>query len=234
MIKKLLCVLVFSFTAIGCDDLRYSGSSKVVYTGRVTDASEVPMSGVHTRIFVTKEGYPSNLLFPGSAGANEVIAYTTTDGDGNYTMIFPTPQNESYMSLLVNSDENGLIFNNTYSSASVYHLGKPGAEDDFTIDMSNIKLFNIEDSVTLTVIANNYNYNITPVGAVDKQLIHYNEAVHNRYPYTLTANNQRTYTFQVAKNQTILLRYTFGEYIDNYYTEVPVYIDNNPVTYTIE
>lgn len=231
MIKKLLCLCVILFTVYSCDDLTYSGSSKVVYTGRITDASGTPVSGIPVSIFIQKNGSPG-VIYPGSSNKEEVISYTTTNDDGSYTMIFPTPENESAISLLINRDENGQVFNNVYSNIGLYNIGKPGASNNFTIDSGDNQVFKIAEATTLRVIANDNWHNITPVGIINNQIIYANEGVHQYYRYTLNYD-QREYTFTVAKNQTILLRYTSGYYTD-YYTEVPVYVGESPITYTIE
>lgn len=232
MIKKLLCFCFILFTIYSCVDLVYSGSSKIVYTGRVTDASGTPVTGIPLRIFIQKGDGPLGFIFQGSNEAAEVISYTTTDEDGNYTMIFPTPKNESAISLLINRDENGQISNNMYSNIVKYRLEKPGESNDFTVDSGDNQVFKTAEATTLTVIANDPWHNITPVGVINNQIIYADDAVHQYYQYT-SNGDQKEYTFSVAKNQTILLRYTFGDYMDEY-TEVPVYVGESPVTYTIE
>lgn len=235
MIKKLLGNFILLFLLIGCTGLEYEGDKRIVYNGRLTDAQNNSLPGIRMSIIVQKGSSGFGIIFPASSSESETISYTTTDADGNYTMIFPAPENEDSISLLINRDEENNLIHPLYSGITILNIEKPVADTNFTVDFGTYSLYAPENSTSLNVSINGDIRNITPVGLVNNHVVDFGNPVHNYHQPVSSGNGMWTYVFTVAKNQELLVRYTIGNYEPgDVYEEVTIPVNNDPVTFIIE
>lgn len=246
MIKKISYIVLIYLLLTSCDDrLEYSGTKKIVFEGRIVDENNLPLNNIDVSVYVTKNGSGGGGWFmyaPDSHSDDDIITYTTTDGNGYYRMIFPMPKDQDNIDLLINREvETSTHYNPDYSNSVITGI-KPENIIDYGLDLGEQKIFNLNNQTELTVTINNmplyyYGYiDIELTGLVNDAIYDYNLPAHFNYditgPYEDTSAH---YAFKVAKNQDIVFTYSNGNINGiSSYAQTTIHIGNEPVNYIIE
>lgn len=223
MRKKIFCFLLL-LPLVGCEsDLSYDGQTRVMYEGTVLNAEGQPLTGVPVGIYITKNGYFYSLGYD-----SDLISYTRTGAGGHFRMVFPLPENEDNISLLINKQAIASP-DPVYSSMEIYNIGSENLSG-YKIDFGVLKLYKVENSVTLSITVSPQASQVSKLnitGLADNNVIDFNL----QQPRDENDNHFLPLQSQVAKNQTILLRYQLANGLTG---ERQVQINEQPVEYVLE
>ncbi len=216
-ISLLICILFF----VSSCEIQYDGETKIAVTGKIIDENGIPLSGKDIQINVQGDG--------GLFSANsDLISFGESDINGNFTLIFPTPQGEYNFSISIsNLQKQTSEFQNQEIIANKNNF------ENYKLDLKNITLYKKESITTLRLLINKTSTNkqLTSIqieGKLFNDLIFLNPIGNN-------PNNLQTY-YNVIKNQTVILKYTIIDYSNNGATTVQsisIPIANDAVNYTI-
>jgi hypothetical protein len=222
--KKIL-LLLFIPLVLGCE-IEYDGNTKIVVKGTIVDENNNPIPNKEVNLYVSRDAaaiVPFIFYVPSETN---FIGKTTTDNFGKYVMIIPQPKNFSEIIVETNNDDNLLNrkqFRNINLSSFTNYL----------IELPITKLYLKSSLTTLNVTVNNVDPNIELlkleyIGNIPNEI----ELIN---PYDHINLNFITY-LNVLKNQTITLKYTVFNYL-NQTTSIlqqEITIDNsNQVNYTL-
>ena len=192
--KKIL-LLFFILLTCSCE-IQYDGETRIIVQGQVVDRNNKPIPNKKVEISTLSES---------SFVSSDLISYTTTDENGRFTLIFPSPKSED-ISIGTAINDYG---NNEFQSKII-----KGSKKNFTnykLDLKQIVLYEIKDITELEVILNKTSNskqvsNIQIEGVKPDYFIDLNAA---------TVENQWSENrFNVVKNQNINLSYTITDYSD--------------------
>ena len=147
-------------------------------------------------------------------------------------MVFPKPTNQDNIALGINTDTEDARPDENLSSIYVTNIQNTDLED-YIVDFGEHRLYSISDTTTLTVTFTNASFSLeaVPLGLINNAIEVYNASTHQLYPANYD-DDTITYTFQVARNQSLILRYSnsgaFGTI-----EEIPITIGNEPLNQTI-
>lgn len=199
---KNYCFLFLLFF-VSCQ-IEYTGDERLVIKGNLIDENNKPLANCKVETCVYKEGgaIPFLLYIPEE---KNLISYTTTDENGNYTMVFPKPSNESGMVVSVVSMENNqekYFWNIQKNNFVNYTLNLNSTKIYKKSSISNlvIKLNQIDDS------SNEIQY-IKLIGTFPEHYVFVN-------PLNDDIVNSFRYEYQesVIKNQSLTVRYEIFNY----------------------
>lgn len=230
--KKLFTLVVIAML-YSCDGLEYSGNTKIVFEGHINDQNGEPLRDLLISTHIKRDGISGGFLFPGSNGDYDLISYTKTDRNGYYRMIFPKPTNQDNIALGINTETSDADANPEYSNIYVTNI-QDSDINDYTINFGERRLFRQENTTMLTVILTNATWGsgVIPYGLLNHNLDVYNTPVHQLYSPQETSDSTITYSFEVARNQQLTLRY-FRWIEGGNFDEITIPIGNEPVTQTI-
>ena len=93
--KRITLLIYLLFLVTSCE-IQYDGETKIAVTGKIIDENGKPLSGKDIQIIVQGDG--------GLFSANsDLISFGESDQNGNFTLIFPTPQGEYNFSISINN-----------------------------------------------------------------------------------------------------------------------------------
>lgn len=226
----------FLFIAIplwlSCDGLEYSGETKYVFEGRVSDREGQPLKNILLSVHVSKDGSPGAIGLPGDSDDYDLISYVHSDSNGYYRMVFPKPTNQDNIALGINTNTEDARPDENLSSIYVTNIQNTDLEDYF-VDFGERRLYNLSDTTMLTVTFTNASFGLeaVPLGLINNAIEVFNTTTHQLYPANYD-DDSITYTFQVARNQSLILRYSNGGAFGSI-EEIPITIGNEPVIQTI-
>jgi len=241
MIKKIFFLICFASFLQACDDkIYYTGDTRILLQGRILNQNNEPLQGIPLTIFIEKGERDGWFIIGPSLADEDVISYTTTDGNGYYKMIIPKPENYDNISMLINQSSPAREQNTDYSNTVITDISISDAED-YTLNFSEQKLFKLQDSVALTITVNNVpdylNGNLPTnfSGLIHNKIITLDEPFsYNLYLESTTyQNNYSTikYTFTVAKNQVLAFKYRRNA--SNETVEHLITVGNEPLNYNL-
>lgn len=232
MIQKTTLLLLLLLIVQGCDSLTYESDTRIAFEGRIVDESGLPLKGIPVSILIEQNGGGAG-FYPSASNLREIISNGTTDSNGNYTLLFPFPQDADDISLLINMDTGRNGIKPGISCIAYYNIRR----QDFTgykINFGTTALYNPENSTTLTIdtSALTYSADISFTGLINHHFVNFNFDEFGGGPYTET--------FEVARNQVITyrIRRTYYDYNEEediaQFEEGEIYIGEEPVTYIFE
>lgn len=228
MLKKLLCFSMLSTLLISCES--YDWHTKLIFEGRIVDQNGNPVQGVTVSTYI----HDNYGWF--SYAESEIISYTKTDGNGYYRMMFPDPQSEDEILLLINKDKSGHRLDPSVSDIVIRNIREHNF-NDFLINFGDQRIFREQNSTAfnLSIIDDPaQNAEISDVsieGMIQQNSIDYNiagAAIFYEYQHI---------AYTVAINQAITINYTlmtFGpsgpEYSEN---SIVLQVGTEPIMHTI-
>lgn len=218
--KQILWLICILFSLTSCE-IQYDGETKIAVTGKIIDENGNPLSGKDIQINVQGDG--------GLFSANsDLISFGESNLNGNFTLIFPTPQGEYNFSISINN-----LQKETSEFQNQEIIAKKNNFENYKLDLKNITLYKKESMTTLRLLLNKTSTNkqLTSIqieGKLFNDLIDLNPIGNN-------PNNLQTY-YDVLKNQTVIVKYTVIDYSNNGATtaqRISIPIANDVVNYTI-
>ncbi|WP_294822072.1 hypothetical protein [uncultured Flavobacterium sp.] len=233
---KKTCILIFSFLLLlSCDEgLNYSGETKYVFKGRLSDRNGQPLKGILLSVHLSKNGSPGAIGLPGDSNDYDLISYTRTDRDGYYRMVFPKPTNQDNIALGINTEAEGETENPDENFSNIYITNIQNSDlVDYMADFGERTIFDTDDTTTLTVTFTNayLDFMAVPEGLVNNAIEMFDNSLHGFYQ-TGYGSGVATFTFEVARNQNIILRYGNDGFFSTI-QEINIPIGNEPVAQTI-
>ncbi|MGV3459460.1 MAG: carboxypeptidase-like regulatory domain-containing protein [Flavobacterium sp.] len=229
MLKNTLYLILACCLLAGCED--YDWETRMIVEGRVVDQNGNPVSGIVVNTEVDTD--PS----AGNSSLVEIISYTTTDANGYYRMMFPKPNYNGKINLLINADQYRNAIDAAYSITEISNVRQSNF-NDYLVNLGEQDIFLINELTTLTIETNDdpaligYITAIEVDGLLQQKVIDYNFDVEN-------PDNQFYFTevYSVAANQSLVVKYTTRTEGFNgpvyTTTEASVQIGTEPVTYAI-
>jgi len=218
--KQIVVLICILFLVTSCE-IQYDGETKIAVTGKIIDENGNPLSGKDIQINVQGDG--------GLFSANsDLISLGESNLNGNFTLIFPTPQGEYNFSISINN-----LQKETSEFQNQEIIANKNNFENYKLDLKNITLTKKESITTLRLLLNKTSINkqLTSIqieGKLFNDLIDLNPIGNN-------PNNLQT-NYNVIKNQTIVLKYTIIDY-SNAATptinSISIPIANDAVNYTI-
>ncbi|RZJ74545.1 MAG: hypothetical protein EOO45_08275 [Flavobacterium sp.] len=225
MVRKLLYLILLFPLLTGCEnDLTYDGRTKIIYEGKLVDQEGNPLANIPVSIYVTKRGY-----FYSAGSDRDLISYATSDANGHYKMVFPQPENEDNISLLINRPTPKRQPDSTYSTTEIYNL-KSENVSDYKLVFETTSLYKVENSVQLAIgypVGNPAIVKLNLLGMVKDNIIDYNIS----YPRDESDYHNLRYSVDVAKNQMLIIEYQLE---DGTTGQREVEIGDSPLHYIIE
>lgn len=213
--NKVLFLAITALTLYGCNTIEYEGSTKIIFEGRVTDPNGNPL-----------EGIPVEAEY-NDGDVRDIAGIGETNANGEYLIMFPGAREDVAIELQINWQYHNYssLSNTTYVNITRSVL----RADDYKINFEPVKLYPINNSVTLALnfVSSNSGRSLLKydvLGMVNVNYIDYNfqnipmdtprsfEPYYDYYPY----NN-----ISVAKNQLLTIKYMLSDF-SVYEVEVPV------------
>lgn len=218
--KRTIMFVCLLFLVTSCE-IQYDGETKIAVTGKLIDQNGSPLSGKDIKITVLSDG--------GLFSANsDLISFGESDQNGNFTLIFPTPQGEYNFSISINDRQK-----QTSEFQNQKIIANKNNFENYKLDLKYITLYKKESITTLKLLLNKTSTNkqLTSIqieGKLFNDLIDLN-------PIGNKPNNLQTY-YNLIKNQTVILKYTVIDYSNNgaiTVQSISIPIANDAVNYTI-
>lgn len=210
--KKLFFVLLLT-TLASCESIQYDGETRLVFKTRVLNAGGAPLPNSHVDLMVSS-GYDSDIISTGK-----------TDANGLLTLVFPAPETNYTMSLIVHHDED------SYMQREITNLYKTDFEN-YTLNFQDVYLLKGDETAPLNltlnqVSTNTYLKRISISGIYHLDSEYYNDPLEDYYPIPTV--------FLVKKNQAFQLKYKVVNTMTGVETEhtVDLQIANDPLNYTL-
>jgi len=215
-ITLLICIL---FLVTSCE-IQYDGETKIVVTGKLIDENGNPISNKDIQIDVL-DG--PGLILPSS----DLISFGKSDQNGNFTLIFPAPREGNRISISINDIINQF---DEYQTKEI--IAKRNNFENYKLDLDNIILYKNKSITTLKLILNktSTNKSVNDIKIEGKQPNSYIDL--NPLQDNINYIQQ---SYNVLKNQTIVVKYTIIDYSNNSSTvqSISIPIANDAVIYTI-
>ena len=207
-------IILFTLILSSCG-IEYDGETKIVVKGKVVDDNNNPIINKEVNLYVSKNEIYFPFFFYAPSEENN-IGKTTTNNNGEYTMVIPKPR-ENYSEIIV---ETNSAVNNL--NQKQYRNIQIGNFINYELNLPTSILYNKNDLATLNIIPNQINQNnelknIELIGLVPNEVEYFNLPE----DYYFYDELERL----VKKNQTIILRYT----VMNHNTNTTSVIDENIV-----
>lgn len=220
--KRLTMFVCLLFLVTSCE-IQYNGETKIAVIGKIIDENGNPIPNKDLQIDVL-DG--PGLILPGS----DLISFGKSDQNGNFTLIFPAPRDGNRISISINDIINSF---DEYQSKNII-FNKKNLEN-YKLDLNTLILYKNESITALSLILNptSPNKQIKDIQIEGKQPNTRIDLV--VYP-TLNNNPIINTSYNVIKNQTVIVKYTVIDYSNNGATTVQsisIPIANDPVNYTI-
>lgn len=204
-------------------EIQYDGETKIAVNGKIIDENGNPIPNKYLQIDVL-DG--PGLILPGS----DLISFGKSDQNGNFTLIFPAPRDGNRISISINDIINSF---DEYQSKNII-FNKKNLEN-YKLDLNTLILYKNESITALSLILNptSPNKQIKDIQIEGKQSNTRIDLV--VYP-TLNNNPIINTSYNVIKNQTVIVKYTVIDYSNNGATTVQsiaIPIANDAVNYTI-
>jgi hypothetical protein len=151
MKRKLLLFLMLLYCGLlflSCAEIAYESNDRIAFEGYVKSQDGTPLADVPVATLVYLEA--------GQYGDSDKIAYTTTDANGHYTMVFPKPTNHDYITLSINGGDIYYYYgstpdpNNILTQYSVTNI-LPDDLEPLQIDFGTTVLYRGDELTTLTI-----------------------------------------------------------------------------------
>ncbi|WP_310557849.1 DUF2606 family protein [Flavobacterium sp.] len=215
--KQIILLICLLFLVTSCE-IQYDGETKIVVTGKIIDENGNPISNKNIDITI----YSDDPYTP-----SDLISFGKSDQNGNFTLIFPTPQGEYNFSISVNNMQK-----ETNEFHAIEIIADKNNFENYKLELKNITLYKKESITTLRLLLNKTSTNkqLTSLQIDGKQ---FNDLIVLN-PIDNNPNNLQTY-YNVLKNQTIIVKYTIIDYSNNGSTvqSISIPIANDEVNYTI-
>ena len=221
--KKYSFLLILFFASC---QIEYTGDERLVVKGNLVDENNQPLANCKIEAWVYKEGGTIPFLFYVPDEKN-LISYTTTDKNGNYTMIFPKPSNESSMAVTVVPKEN---------NQEKYFINiQKNNFNDYTLNLSSTKIYK-KSSISNLIInlnqmddsSNEIQY-IKLIGTFPEHYVYVNpiDVIDEYFRYD--------YKKSVIKNQSLIVQYEIFNYETGILSKIEETIlvgDSDTITHT--
>ncbi|GGG36057.1 hypothetical protein [Bizionia arctica] len=209
--------LIFILGLFYSCQIQYDVSTRFVFEGQVNDRDGNPIDNNAVEAWI----YNSN--------DSDLIGFTTTNADGNFTLIIPEPINENEFALKIKGGS-------VYSQKEYVNIWQSDFIN-YKLNLGEVTLIKGDDisqlQITLNhVTAENSISFIEVTGIMADQIVWVN-SFENDYPYYY---NYDTYYRDVAKNQTLNLYYEVSNVITGQtesFSESIVVESDNVTPYTL-
>jgi hypothetical protein len=219
-ITLLICIL---FLVTSCE-IQYDGETKIVVTGKLIDENGKSISNKDIQIDVL-DG--PGLILPGT----DLISFGKSDQNGHFTLIFPAPRDGNRIFISINDIINSF---DEYQSKNII-FNKKNLKN-YKLDLNTLVLYKNESITTLKLLLNGTSPNkqIKDIQIEGKQP---NTRI-DLVVYPILNNNPIINTsYNIIKNQTVIVKYTVIDYSNNRATTVQsisIPIANDAVNCTIK
>ena len=182
--------------------IEYTGDERLVIKGNLVDENNNPLSNCTVEAWVYQDnGIPAFQNIP----EKNLVTYTTTDENGNYTMLFPKPSNESGMVVSVVPMENN-------QEKYFWNIQKSNFEN-YTLNLNSTTIYKKSSISNLIIKLNQIDYSsneiqyVKLIGAFPEQYAYVN-------PLEGIIDEYFGYEYQksVIKNQTLIVQYEIFNY----------------------
>ena len=214
--KKIILLVLIPFL-FGCE-IQYDGNTKLIVKGSVIDANNNPIANKDVNLYVLKESFSIPFIFY-IPSENNYIGKSTTDRNGNYTMVIPKPENFSEI-IVETNDENNQLSGKQFKNINFSNF------TNYQIELPNTKLYLKSTLANLNVILNNVNSNtelvkLEYVGNIPNEIEFINPLENS--------NSNLITNLNVEKNQTVVLKFTVFNNLNqtNSTIEQNIVIDNS-------
>lgn len=215
--KKITLLICIIFLVTSCE-IQYDGETKIAVTGKLIDENGNPISNKNIDITI----YSDDPYTP-----SDLISFGKSNQNGNFTLIFPAPTIDYKFSISINNQ-----INQTSEFQTKEIIAKRNNFENYKLDLDNIILYKKESITTLKLILNktSTNKSVTDIKIEGKQP--------NSYIDLNPLQDNTNYiqqSYNVLKNQTIVVKYTIIDYSNNSSTlqSISIPIGNDAVIYTI-
>lgn len=218
MYKKLLLLLTVSAIFSGCGRIDYDGATRLIFEGMVTGPDGAPLQGINVVTNVRE------------SGDSEDVGIAVTDSNGYYRMMFPKAK-KAIASVHINTGIYTGIKNDAFNEVGIYNVDIEKIID-YGIDFGVTELYNLEDSVGLSINVTGEAWQLNRLiilGKANPEMIDYDfdatklEPNSDYYPFSDTI-------YSVAKNQVVLVKYLLRDGITR---QVEVPVGDEDLTYNL-
>jgi outer membrane lipopolysaccharide assembly protein LptE/RlpB len=193
---KRILLLLFTIVPLSSCEIQYDGETRIVAEGQVVDRNNNPIPDQKIEITTNAEG---------TYGSTDLISFTTTNQDGRFSLVFPSPKGQDIsIETFINSDQR-----NKFQSKIIKGLKKNFI--NYKLNLNQIVLYEINDFTELELVLNK----TSPNKQISSIKI---DGIQPDYLVDLNADkNENQFPgkqFNVLKNQTINLSYTLSDFSD--------------------
>lgn len=212
-------LILFSIFSCG---IEYDGETKLVVKGKIIDSNNNPIANNPVKLFVFSSG--DALFFPST---QNYIGQAITNNLGEYSIVFPSPKNNTDEISIVTNEETNNLNPKKFSNIKITDF------DNYQLNLPTSKLFLKSDLTELNVnfIDQTQLYKLIDVSF---------EGEYSKLIELYNTNNDflNSHVISVKKNQTILIHYKLKDKITNQISQnfTPIFISLNsisPITETI-
>ncbi|WP_250433714.1 peptidase associated/transthyretin-like domain-containing protein [Hanstruepera flava] len=184
---KKIFFFALGLLCLNCTTIQYDVSTRLVFEGQVNDRQGNPISNNDIEAWIK------------NASDIDLIGFTTTNSDGHFELVIPSPKNETDFEITVKG-------NSIYRGKKYINIYRTDFQD-YYFNVGEITLLELEDISELRITLNQTNQEntITDIqvsGVLADQTIWVNP-VQEEYP----EHYHDSYYKQVAKNQALNLLY---------------------------
>ncbi len=216
MIKRIILLFLTAAATSACSDIYYESETRLIVEGRLVDKDGQPVPAQYIDVMVTEsdiDGQSSN-----------IISFGHSDASGNFRFAIPAPRNtENFINVRINPNDDP-----PYQTKQFLRIGRHNF-NQYRFNLNTVTIYKRSEIASLGVTTErtddmHYLEKLTVEGI---RADSYVAIVPEQMDYI-----PDYYQFEVAKDQTVNLKYTIADFSDPNHPvrtdyNIPIAIGNN-------